>query len=299
MGAGEMRQRDGASAQGAMAAPVQASAVDSLTALLIGAPGHASPRNALVTLRLLADDGDFQAALALCGVLADELGLAAGSERVREAATITELAHMDDVAPLVRIYGLGFLPGEMVLDLSMWTSLAAAAQGDDDLGSFKALIQRNAPIADEVLKAYILCAYVSMIGGFAGEYLSVGASLSILDQVLSNAKVVPGDNADATFEFGREFILQRRDVSSLLGTIGHELGHLISNTLLGGHEKTAASSTQPRELAAAIPKLVKAAIPLTERPLREGDDRKWLSKSGLSVLCSRVIGSGAPTSTYP
>ena len=259
-----------------------------LADLIRNAPGRSAAQAALITLRSLAADGDFGALLSLCRVLALELGMDATVPGLLSARSLADIVGAAETAPLVRVYALGFRPRQLIME-SGSIDLARQAQ-DTDISGFRALVERDAPLAVEVLKAYLLSAVgAGLTFGPDQDFVSAGTKIDIVDQILISSRIVPGDAADATFEFGRDMILGCADVHALLFVIHHELGHHIFNAAQQGSRGSAVIAVGPESVQAlshALPAMLDAAAAAAGQPLNPGDPRGCRLPDGLSVLCT-------------
>ncbi len=259
-----------------------------LADLIRNAPGRSAAQAALTTLRSLAADGDFGALLSLCRVIAHELGLDAAAPGLLSSRSLDELTEAADTAPLVRLYALTFRPRQLIMESR--SMLLAQLARISDISRFRALVERNAPVASEVLRAYLLSAFAgSYLLGPEQEMVAAGTKLRILDQILTRARIVPGEAADATFEFGRDMILRCPDIHALLFVIHHELGHHIFNSSGPGSRASAVLSGDAeiaRVLSGALPGMLEAAAAAAGQPLHRGDPRGCRLPGGLAMICT-------------
>ena len=109
---------------------------DRLAELIVAAPGRRAPLSALKSLRQAAQDGDFDAVVMFCRVLAHELGHDPGTAGLTGVRSLEELVGARDVASLIRLYALGYLPRAIVIDLAAWQPLAAAVHSEPELVPF-------------------------------------------------------------------------------------------------------------------------------------------------------------------
>jgi ankyrin repeat protein len=264
---------------------------DVLGELVLAGPGRGAAQSAIGTLRRLAFDGDYEAVRVLSQLVAAQMQFDAETGGLRGSRSVTELARASDTAPFVRLYALGHLPRELVANTSAWADLAEAAKATDQLAGFQALVRRNAPIQDEVLRAYVLIGFVGLNRpGPMGELTSAGSKLKVLDVIRTSAAVVSGENADTTFNFGRELILRLASDDALMAAIHHELGHHIMNRLalgIGLPADEPAREALFRDLGAVLPGVIKAAGEEPGRPAHGNDARRWQSPHGFSLLCTR------------
>ena len=262
---------------------------DALADLVLRAPGRAAARSALGTLHRLAADGDVAAVARLSQLLALELGIHGATPVAPMSPSLADIAHNEDVAPLIRLYAAAYLPRELLSNSPTWAEAARKAQADDDLTAFQSLVRRNAPVCDEALKAYLVCAFVGMYSWdvIVGTKAS-GAKLGVLDQILGQARVVPGDSVDSGFEFGRDAILECSGSRALFRIIAHELGHHVLDAAVGGGVPAPLSAGPDvvREIADVLPGMLQAAAAAIGVPPAPGDPRVQRLPGGLSIMCS-------------
>src|SRR5579862_1300325 len=134
---------------------------DGLARLILAAPGRRAPLSGLRTLRQVAADGDFQAALTLCRVLAWELRHDPGAAGLLGATSPQELAQAQDVPPVLRLYGLGFAAADaIIVYLPGQQALAQAFDADAEMPALRRLVGRRAVMAGEALRAFVLAGFV-------------------------------------------------------------------------------------------------------------------------------------------
>lgn len=259
--------------------------VDVLVDLVLASPGRAAASSALQILRDMARTGEFAAITGLCRLIASELGVDPGEAGLTAAADVSQLVHAPDVAPLIRLYALGFHPQLLILEPGIG-ELAEQAE-ETPIDSFQALVERHAPIESEILKAYLIAAHVKIYSGFGAD-LSAGAKLAALDQIVNNGKVIPGDATDSSFEFGRDAILSWRTNTGLLFVIYHEFGHHIFSAFMAGDraDRVSADTETLIKLARALPAMHSAAVARVGQPFVPDDSRILRLPNGLSMICS-------------
>lgn len=256
-------------------------------------PAIGAAKSALATLLSLANDTDIAAILGLSRLLAGELGLPASTPGLLNASSVTDLLLAADTAPLLRVYALGFIPREFLANLGPAAQLARDVENDESLARFHQLVLREASMQHEALKAYVLCAFATVFEGkFAAGMISPGGVLGILDEVLSGCRIVPGDNADMSLSFGRDFILAQSSPSAFFFKIHHELGHHIFDAVLAARSSgPAAPHDAPapalfHDLAHALPGVLDAAVQRKGQPIAYGDPRAFQAAGGLTLLCT-------------
>jgi ankyrin repeat protein len=146
-------------------------------------------------------------------------------------------------------------------------------------------------MTDDALRIFLLAAAVQNLLMF--ERIDAAAdpeySVSLIDRIMSDARVIEGDTADATLQFGRETLLRLRDTASLFSVVHHEIGHLRLNAALARRGEAVVKLTleaASRDLDAALPGLVSAARSGIGQPLQPDDSRRRRLPSGLSVICT-------------
>lgn len=244
-------------------------AYDVLAELVTDAPGRAAAGNAVEILRQLAMAGDSRAVDTLAGLLADELGEPADS-------------------PLLQVYTSGFQPLGMLENLPAVAATTRLVR--DDLEPFKRLVRRHAVLEVEALKAYVLCAFAGTFGAVAPDVVSTAEQLAILDRVLTSTRIVPGEAADDSLSFGRDFLVTRADLGSLLGTIGHELGHHIVDAVTAPRTQrpVVAGPELLKAVGRVLPDLLRTALSIRNRAVQPGDPRVRQLPGGLTLICSLV-----------
>lgn len=284
-------------------------AYEDLVEVAIKAPGRCARHRSLEVLRSLAIvDGDFEAVVALCRVLAFELGHDPNAAGLCKVASLDELTRSADIPALLRLYALGFLPRTLLADLAGWQQSAADTFDPEGLVPLQMLVRRRSPAAREVLLGYVLAGFVLSFGNpWTPQGLVSGAfKLGTLDKICSGVRIVPGNDVDTTFAFGREKLLRLEsmggetrhgiapklgvdgDPRSVLFTISHELGHYLELVpdYPGADLSTAGPSRESlSEFAEALPELLAAAAERSGKQLTKDDPRRWRS-SELTVICT-------------
>ncbi|WP_405062307.1 ankyrin repeat domain-containing protein [Kribbella sp. NBC_01505] len=241
-----------------------------LAELVSDAPGRSAAWNAVEILRQLASAGDSRATETLARLLGDALG-------------------QPTDAPLLQIYAKGFQPVAMLTDLA--TSGVSPQQVDNDIRPFHQLVRRHAVLETEALRAYLLSTFVTAFATpfMAGE-LPTADRLTILDRILLSAKIVPGETADDSLRFGRDFVLARTDWGSLLQAMGHELVHIIQEVNIAPR-RDGLATVEPEVLRAvgvALPALLRAALQIEAPAFQPSDPRRVQLPEGLDIGCSLV-----------
>lgn len=243
---------------------------ETLGRLITDAPGRTAAETALGLLRGLALSGDTAAANTIGDALARDLGVPPDSA-------------------LPQLYRAGCCPADFLDQAATFTELSSEVTGSD-LQLFQELVRRRAPLATEALRAYVLAALVSSIDATAimGPTLLRGAyRLRIMDLIQHELRIVPGDAADHSFEFGRDFLLRCASTISLMGVIYHELGHHILESAMSSHDSVDAVLDHQLLTAVrvALPGLVSAAG--ERHDAIAPDDRRRAQCRGVTVLATR------------
>ena len=284
-------------------------AYEELVEVAIKAPGRCARHRSLEVLRSLAIvDGDFEAVVALCRVLAFELGHDPNAPGLCKVASLDELTRSADIPALLRLYALGFVPRTLLADLAGWQQSAADTFDPEGLVPLQMLVRRRSPAAKEVLLGYVLAGFVISFGNplIPQGAMSGGLKLWTVDKICSGVRIVAGDQVDTTFAFGREKLLRLESMASeaphgiapklgvdgcrksLLFIIGHELGHYqqLATDYPGADLSVAGPSHQSlSEFAKALPGLLAVASERTGQQLTADDPRRWRS-SELTVICT-------------
>ncbi|MDT7782761.1 MAG: hypothetical protein QOF58_1180, partial [Pseudonocardiales bacterium] len=269
---------------------VTAATYAALTDLVLHAPGRAAACNALVILKHMGSAQDVGAALTLGTLITRALGLSA--DGMPEVRSVTELAQNREVPSPARLYAGALRPLLVARDPSSYADAAAAMWGTD-LTMFRRLLERRSPICNDVLKTCLIAAVVPIF-----DLTPAPVRLAVIDRIMGHAKVVDGDSADATLEFGRDWLLRFRNAAALFGLLTHEIGHIIGDLLVGGRTPQVSALTVDvalQDLEDALPALTDAAR--RGRPKIPADDQRHRRlSSGLSVMCTRDrVGDGAYT----
>jgi ankyrin repeat protein len=254
--------------------------------LIADAPGRASPASAVEILRQMALGGDEQAALTLAGVLADQLRL----QPPPIASSIAELAADASVPNLIRAYMFGFEPRLLTTNPRAWADVGAGVF-EGPLDDFQRLVAREAAMESEALRAYLLWAAV---GFLAAPFHDTTARfrLELIDAIINDAVVVPGESGDSKLQFGRNFILNMGTASHFAFVINHEFGHLDLEATMASTTPTGWQADWAGTLAetlAVLPRLWAAARAAPGEPLGETDLRRWISGSGLSMVLTEEV----------
>ena len=198
---------------------------DGLARLILAGPGRRAPLSGVQTLRQAALDGDVDAAVTLCRVLAWELGHDPGAAGLVSAASRDALVQAQDVPPVLRLHALGYEPaGAIVAGLPGRYELAQAFDADAEMVALRRLVLRHAVMADEALRSFVLAGFVRVYATMGAD-VPAAAKQATLRHALSRTRVVAGTAADTGFEFGRDFLLARPSGTALMTAIAHELGH--------------------------------------------------------------------------
>jgi ankyrin repeat protein len=272
------------------------------------APTAVATESAIEALRCLAFDGDFQAVVELATVLDVHLEYETPPAAYRGAATIEELVASDALPALVRLYASGFVPRSAALNRELYAKLSKLAKDDHAYARFTCLLRHISPFENEILKAFLLFVFNVSLPSHPRDVIR------IIGKIMVGARVVEGDNATASFEFGR-ILLMSGSLALFVGVAGHELGHNFPNDFkrifrgdpdlrgvveeaplteqLSDSDEPAerASAREPQaamlELGAILPELKAAAMkPITQRALRSNEAAKRDTPSGLRVLFS-------------
>jgi ankyrin repeat protein len=270
---------------------------ETLQEILVKAPTAMAARSALTVLVGLAQDTDFDALRSLSQALASELGYDPDTNGVRRAQSIDEFLNAPDIPPVLRIYGAGFWPQRLLNTPALSKQLGDVLMCEDGFRGFQLLVQREAPVQHELLKAYILGAFVNMLNSnVMSGLVSSGGLLHILDQIRAQGRVVPGTNADASFNFGRELILRAPRLSSFYSVVYHELGHHVLEAARGGFQSgnPFPSPEAGAEVAGQLPILLERARQLKGKPIAPGDPRRYQTSTGVTLLCTYAEMAGGP-----
>ncbi|WP_214102895.1 ankyrin repeat domain-containing protein [Acrocarpospora catenulata] len=241
-----------------------------LAEIVRDAPGRAAGRGAVDVLTAAAGHGDERAVRALGLVVAGALG--------REDH------------PLARILEMGYLSRPFLTELDAVRELAD--QVEEELPVLRELVRRDATEQHLVLAAFVLAVFADF-AAYTGEVLArhtlPGMRLRIIREIVTTARVVPGDSVDATFEVGRAFILGLTSMDGFRGTMNHEFGHHLGNDLMGRRSETL-DADRGRELGRGLAAVVAAARRLRGQGLSAGDPRQVALPSGLSIMSTAEDG---------
>ena len=281
-------------------------AYDALTELALNGPGKAAPGSALTILRRLAHAGDTEAVFGICRVMAGELRHGAPDVMVFHSS-LEQVVEAVDMPAVLRTYAAGCLPRLMVVDLSRWAALSAEFPSPEDFQRFQRLVQGGAPISDELLKAFVLGDFARSFG-LLGELTGIGPSeaqaLLLIDYIMANARIVPGDNADTTFAVGRDLILRADGSGQLMFLLGHEMGHHRQVFMTQSPRSSPApvgitlTSDLLGEVAAVLVDLLTDAAATFQDPQKLADIRPRVLPSGLSVMCTGEPSPKGPFSHF-
>ncbi|MBN6058412.1 ankyrin repeat domain-containing protein, partial [Nonomuraea sp. RK-328] len=255
---------------------------DELTRIVREAPGPAAVRGTLRLLTGLAEDENHDAALALGRIVCEDLGLSDGRPRWPDAAP--ESVRAAGLPPLIELLVLGYAPRAFLADPVYAQRLADSAGLPELYGRFRDLVRRGAPAQDLTLAAFVLAVFATFVGSM-GEYMSGSLRQRVLRQIVRGSRIVPGDSVDSTFSVGRDFVLGAASFDGFSFTIGHELGHHLSDHLTSGQEDRL-DAKQVHALADAVRRVLAEADRLRGQPMRPGDPRMARLPSGLTLVCT-------------
>jgi Ankyrin repeats (3 copies)/Ankyrin repeat len=205
----------------------------------------------------------------------------------------------------LRIYLIGLSPRILLDESERCKAVAEEVRATDDFRHFQRLVRRDDLLQHEGLKAYVLTAFAMMMPDFGTTtgLLPPAGALQVLDQILTDSRVVPGAAVDAGFSFGRDKILAI-SVEGMLAILLHELGHHLFDWGMRRGSRTFADTTENddadtdkaaptpavlAELATALPGLITSA----QKAPQPGPQAVAL-KSGLGFLLSIESPSGGP-----
>ena len=268
--------------------------VDDLRDILTHSPTDCAAVSALTVLIGLARDGDFPATIALVRALAEEIGYDPDMPALSATRSLQELLAAPDLPSLLRVYAYAFMPREFLAKAGAFATLSSDALSPQTFAAFKRLVRRDAVLQHEALKAYVLYATAmqqAMLQDTLGGGAPHGAQLHVLDQVLSQCRVVPGEVCDATPHLGRDIILRVRDAKTFFSPVLHELGHILFESMVGSAPPS--SSTLPHTsylpaLAASLPMVMEGARRFRGKAFQHADPRRLKMGSGVSILCSHA-----------
>jgi len=271
--------------------------LETLQEILVKAPTNVAARSALTVLVDLALDTDFDAIRNLSQALASELGYDPHSKGFLQAHSIDEFLNATDIPPLLRIYAFGFWPHKLLNTPALSKHLGDALMREDGFRSFQLLVHREAPVQHELLKGYILGAFIKMLNSnIMSSLISSGSMLHILDEIRAKCRVVPGTNADTDFNFGRELILRSSSLSSFFGVVFHEFGHHIFDRARQGVQCSDAfpSPDACAEVVGKLPALLEGAVHLKGKQIAPGDPRAYRISTGVTLLCTYAEMAAGP-----
>jgi hypothetical protein len=265
---------------------------DILDDILEVEPNHGATTSGLSCLRAMAHDGNFEAAKRLAVVLGHKMGYGSEHDFGRNAKTLADFMQSNSVPELLRIYVMGFFPTYYVQNKAQCESLADAVKETNDIEAFQRLVRWQSPFEHEVLKAFVLTAFVGVAS--LTTFVSRGAHQSILDTIMSDCRVVEGEAAHSGLEFGRDTIRRYLKTPDFLGVIAHELGHHIFKWgMVDRHDESANTQLAdpiPEDaghleaISVLIHRLKNAAANLRSHPLEPGDSRIAQTEYGLRVI---------------
>ncbi len=251
-------------------------------------PVGSCPAAVVAVLRGLARDQDFEALRALIRILAFELGYDAETRDLIRAVSVADLLSTDTLPDMLRIYALSFRPADFLIHSGVQSLAKTAMRSEDRFRAFQRLVARNSAVRHEVLKCYVLSTFVAMLDMHIE--VSAGAKLNILDQIVDECRVVPGNNATSDLEFGEDRILSATATGdALLFVIAHELGHRWFDAMMAGRRSSTGSDPPPavcREILGVLPGMIESAARLKNKPLSREDGRGFRAASGLTMLCT-------------
>lgn len=249
--------------------------IDDLRELLLVSPTAGAAESALATLTSLSRDGDTDAAAAVLDALASALGHSPSGEP----------------SPCLRAWQAARLPREFIANAASLASYGIAAAGAD-FAALQRLVRTRHVLQDEVLKAHVLLALAGLIA-MQGEMGLLPASrcLSIVDRVLDNTRLIAGDEANDSLQFGRGLILKMPSWQALQFIIVHELGHRVLELLQSSTGSRRAASDDDdagalRTLATHLPRLLGEACRLRGEKIGPNDPRSCLTSTGVRLLAT-------------
>lgn len=134
---------------------------------------RAAALQALATLREFAVSGDVGAVGALGLTLARPLQpVDTPEEAYLEAASFDAFIADERLPPLIRVYASLHSARSLLANLARLHELALAVSATDEIAPFQRLVAADSLLADEALRAYVLCAfihYVSVQGKFSPD----------------------------------------------------------------------------------------------------------------------------------
>ncbi len=259
---------------------------DGLARLILAGPGGRAPLSGVQTLRQAGLDGDVDAAVTLCRVLAWELGHDPGAAGLASAASLDALVQAQDVPPALRLHALGYEPASVIVaGLPGSYELAQAFDADAEMVALRRLVRRHAVMAGEALRAFVLAGFVRVYATMGAD-VAAPAKEATLRHALSGTRVVAGSAADTGFEFGRDFLLARPSGGALMTTIAHELGHHLLEARRGYLGEGALIGPAPQPVAEAPAAQAGAGATTVYAPDGEAN---WRDLG----ICSRLAQGGA------
>ncbi|HRF06963.1 hypothetical protein, partial [Accumulibacter sp.] len=252
--------------------------LDDLRELLLVSPTAGAAESALATLIGLSRDGDADATAAVLKAMAAALG------QPPSAA----------LSPCLRAWQAAQLPREFLANAASFASCGMASTAAD-FAALQRLVRTRHVLQDEALKAHMLLALAEVITMQAGmDLLPGGRFLSILERVLVNTRVIAGDEANDSLQFGRGLILGKASWPALRFIIVHELGHRLLELLQSSSGSRGAAAEESdeshaaalRTLAEHLPQLLQDACRLRGKKIGPVDPRSCKTSTGVRLLAS-------------
>jgi ankyrin repeat protein len=269
----------------------EATTCELMADLALRAPGRAAPRAALGLLDQLARRGDLAAALAVARVTGTELGLdvsALTTSRCPSFAALAGLAGTGGAPSLPCLLAAGYLPWQFAEDVSRWPERGPDLVSADTWAEFRALVARDAAAREFALRGYAMAAVLgmtTMMKRMASERKADTGFAARLATVAMGSRVVDGNNADTSFQFGAG-LLRSTGPDGLLGRMAHELGHHFfghnAGTGPGGPVRDVAADCAA--LAATLPDALATAL---DPPPGGPGFQVVTTPNGLRLGCSR------------
>jgi ankyrin repeat protein len=252
--------------------------LDDLRELLLVSPTAGAAESALATLISLSRDGDADATAAVLKAMAAALGHPPSAE----------------LSPCLRAWQAAQLPREFLAKAASFTSCGMEST-TADFAALQRLVRTRHLLQDEALKAHVLLALAEVITMQAGmDLLPGGRFLSILERVLVNTRVIAGDEANDSLQFGRGLILGKASWPALRFIIVHELGHRLLELLQSSTGSRVAASEESddghaaalRTLAKRLPQLLHDACRLRGKKIGPDDPRNCLMSTSVRLLAT-------------
>ena len=266
--------------------------VDDLPEIIVSAPTQGAESSALAILISLARDGDFAASRALLRVLAPALGCDTAVAMLAPIGSMEELLTINLPAPLCA-YAAALQPRTFLANVKRLVA-QSETNHDGTLSALQRLVLSRDVLQHEALKAYILTALARLTASHF-DSLTAGQMLPVLDNVLTNVRIVEGRDVDDSMRFGREKLLAVGSKEALYFIITHELGHNLLDLLMS--RRRDAHPVTPLEpvlndLAKALPRLIDAACQLRGRKFEPDDPRSFLGADEVRLLCTHEVRPG-------